>query len=130
VCLWYIHLNLVDRAQAMLSTYRAQLLAKPFSENVFDKYCFYAVKEKWTFTFHNCLKNGKMKRKEWNYWYHIYYWFCVLYIGFNVILLQFQIKLMEELKNKDQQLEEIRGQLAETDEVICGLEKVYLLYKL
>jgi RP/EB family microtubule-associated protein len=32
-------------------------------------------------------------------------------------------QLLEELKNKDQQLEELRGQLAETDEVICGLEK-------
>ncbi|KAL7070781.1 hypothetical protein ACQ4LE_009870 [Meloidogyne hapla] len=32
-------------------------------------------------------------------------------------------QLMEELKSKDQQLEELRGQLAETDEVICGLEK-------
>nr|CAD2208454.1 unnamed protein product [Meloidogyne enterolobii] len=33
------------------------------------------------------------------------------------------LQLMEDLKIKDQQLEELRGQLAETDEVICGLEK-------
>uniref|UniRef100_A0A915LWS7 Non-specific serine/threonine protein kinase n=1 Tax=Meloidogyne javanica TaxID=6303 RepID=A0A915LWS7_MELJA len=30
---------------------------------------------------------------------------------------------LQDLKIKDQQLEELRGQLAETDEVICGLEK-------
>uniref|UniRef100_A0A915LCS0 EB1 C-terminal domain-containing protein n=1 Tax=Meloidogyne javanica TaxID=6303 RepID=A0A915LCS0_MELJA len=33
------------------------------------------------------------------------------------------LQLMEDLKIKDQQLDELRGQLAETDEVICGLEK-------
>lgn len=31
---------------------------------------------------------------------------------------------MEEMKNKDQQIEELRSQLAETDDVVGGLEKV------
>ena len=31
---------------------------------------------------------------------------------------------MEELKSKDNQLEELRSQLAETDDVVAGLEKV------